>query len=224
MRTEAGLSGVQRGWHALTVVVVCVSVVGQLVSSVTQGQSAVDVLSYFTIQSNILVLATAVALLAGVSPETGWFRVLRLAGLTGITITFVVFAVLIGPFLTLHGVQWWLNIGLHYAAPLLAVGGLFVGPRAPWQWRDLAFIGWPALWLVWTYVRAAALDPAYVMPDGSTAEVPYVFLDVATVGLGMVAVANVMITLLLVGVASGFVAASRRGLTSACGPRAAAGA
>ncbi|MGN0064426.1 MAG: Pr6Pr family membrane protein [Nocardioides sp.] len=204
------MTGVQRAWHAATVVVVLVAVVGQLVVSARQGLSVLNFFSYFTIQSNLLVLATSVALLGGVAPGVRWLRLLRLAALTGISLTFVVFALLIGPYLSLSGLDWWLDKGLHVVVPCLAVGGLLVGPGTPWRWGDLAFIGWPMAWIVYTFARAALFDPSYGMPDGTTATVPYAFLDVASQGLGRVLVAAAVITVLLVAIASAFVGSSRR--------------
>lgn len=207
------MTGLQRGWHILTAVVVTVAVTGQLVSSVSQGLSALNFFSYFTIQSNLLVLATALALLCGCDSQARWFRVLRLAALTGITLTFVVYAVMIGPHITLSGADWWFDKGLHYAAPALALGGLVVGPRTRWGWPDLAFIAWPALWLMYTLGRAAAFNPAYTMPDLTTARVPYDFLDVERVGAATLVVTVVAITAVLLGIASAYVAVSRRAAT-----------
>lgn len=212
-----GMSGAQRAWHAVTVVVAVGSVVGQLVVSLRLGGSAANFFSYFTVQSNLLVAATCVALLAGADPAARWFRLLRLAGLTGICLTFAVFALLIGPYLSLSGLDWWLDKGLHVAVPCLAVGGLLVGPRAAWRWADLAFLVWPTAWIVYTFARAALLEPSYGMPDGTTATVPYAFLDVASQGVGRVLAAAAVITVVLVSIASAFVAFSRRGQRAPAG-------
>lgn len=200
----------QRWWHLVTVLVVSVALVGQLVSSTSQGLPVLNFLSYFTVQSNLLVLAVAVLLVLDRGTDARWFRLLRLAAMTGITLTFLVFAVLIGPHLSLSGPDWWFDKGLHYASPLLAVTGLVLGPATRWRWSDLAFIAWPAAWLVYTLVRAEVAAPTYTMPDLSTAHVPYDFLDVERTGVAGLALAVVAITAALLLIASAYVASSRR--------------
>lgn len=134
---------------------------------------------------------------------------MRLAGLTGITVTFLVFAVLIGPHVSLTGADGWLDKGLHYAAPLLAVAGFVIGPRPALRWSDLAIIGWPALWLVYTLVRALVFEPSFDQPDGSTGHFPYDFLDVDRLGAGQVALTSVVITALILAIAAAFIAVTR---------------
>ncbi len=202
----------QFGWHAATASVVAASLCGQLVSSLSQGVSAVDFFSYFTIQSNLLVLAAALGLLTGIGAGTAWFRWVRLAALTGITVTFVVYALLIGPHVSPTGVDWWLDKGLHLVAPLLAVlGQLVVGPRTRFAWSDLGCIAWPVAWLAWTLGRAAWGDPRFTMPDESLSTVPYDFLDVDRHGTIAVVVMIIVITAFVFAVAAGYVGHARRG-------------
>ncbi len=201
------MSVLQRGWHAATAVIVAVAVFGQFGYSQSQGRSGLNFFSYFTVQSNLLVWISAIALTVGVSQEARWFRLVRLAALTGITVTLLVFAVLIGPYVTLSGPDWWFDKGLHYVSPTLAIlGFLVVGPTTRFRRADLAFIAWPAAWLAYTLGRAVWFSPAYELPDGSTAPVPYDFLDFDTLGAGRVAVTSVVITALLLALALGYIA------------------
>ncbi len=204
------MTGFQRSWHLATAAVVAVAVVGQLISSASQGRSIVNFFSYFTIQSNLLILVAAVVLARGSEPSAAWWRVLRLAGLTGITVTFLVFAVLIGPHVSLTGVDWWYDKGLHYVSPLMAVTGFVIGPRPALRWSDLAFIGWPVAWLAYTLVRGLTFRPSFELPDGSFSPYPYDFLAVDVLGAGRVSVTIVVITVLMLVIATGYIAAVRR--------------
>ncbi len=202
-------------WHVVTTLVVATTLFGQLASSISGGMSPVDFFSYFTIQSNSLVLAAELSIVLGLGVGATWFRLLRLAALTGITVTFCVYAVLIGPKVSLTGIDWWLDQGLHVVTPLLAVfAQVIVGPRTRFDWRDLLFVGWPVAWLAWTFSRVAWGNPRFPMPDESFATVPYDFLDTELNGTGAVMVTVVLITAFLLAIAAGFIAVSRRSSAS----------
>lgn len=149
------------------------------------------------------MVISAVVIAAGLDPDAAWWRLLRLAALTGITVTFVVFAVLIGPYLDLSGADWWINLLLHDVTPVMALVGFWiVGPRTPWTWRDLWFIVWPALWLAYTLVRGAVSDPGFAFPGEERHSYPYGFIDVDDLGLGRVLLNCVGVTVVLLLVAA----------------------
>lgn len=205
------MTRIQRSWQAVTALVVAASLAGQLAIVLSRDGSVVNYLSYFTIESNLLVLACALLLLAGRDIQATWFRLLRLASLTGITVTFVVFSLLIGPHLDLSGADWWVDKGLHYVSPALAiVGFVWVGPRPVLRWTDLTFMVWPVVWLGHTFMRAAWFSPLFLMPDGSSANVPYQFLDVDRLGTGRVIATSIGITVLLIAVAAAYITLARR--------------
>lgn len=97
------LTGAQRAWHGALVTVAAAALVLQTAIVVARDESLVNLISYFTIKSNLLVLAASLVLARGHDPDATWWRLLRLASLTGITVTFVVFALLLGPYLDLRG-------------------------------------------------------------------------------------------------------------------------
>jgi hypothetical protein len=202
-----------RRLHLLVAVVVLVALVLQAVLVVTGAavlaEDAVPALpvrlgrlvSYFTIQSNVLVAVAAVGLARDPRRDGRWWRPVRLAGLVGITVTGLVHFVLLRPLLHLEGANWLADKLLHVAVPLLAVvAWLVAGPRPRASWRDaLVALAWPVVWLLHTLVVG-----------GISGWYPYPFLDVGAHGAGSVAVACVGITLLFLLLFAGVVALDRR--------------
>ncbi|WP_432505586.1 Pr6Pr family membrane protein [Kineococcus arenarius] len=130
--------------------------------------------SYFTIQSNVIVLAAAASLALRPDRDGPAWRVLRLDALLGITITGVVYATVLGPGLQHSGVDRWLNAAVHYVSPVATVlGWLLFGPRPRLDRRTvvLAF-AWPLAWVAWTFAHGAA-----------TGWYPYPFLDASAIGV-----------------------------------------
>lgn len=200
-----------KAWHGATALVAALALGGQFAVSLDRGLSPVDFFSYFTIQSNLLILATELWLVMRPGVDTRWFRLTRLAGLTGITVTCGVFAVLIGPHVHLTGLDWWLDKGLHLIVPLMAIAGhLLPCPRPSFRWSDLWFVAWPVAWLGWTFARASWGSPRFRMPDDSFAPVPYDFLDVTRNEAIEVIAVVVGITVLMLGVASCYIGLASR--------------
>lgn len=208
---ELRLTGRQRAWHAAVLVVAGVALLLQTGVVVARDESLVNLVSYFTIQSNLLVFASSAVLARGLEPDAAWWRLLRLAALTGITVTFVVFALLIGPSLDLHGIDRVTDALLHDVVPLVALAGFWlIGPRTPFAWRDLWFVGWPAAWLAYTLVRGAVSSPGFMFPGEKRHSYPYGFIDVDDLGLGRVLLNCAGVTVLLLLVAAAHIWWSRR--------------
>jgi hypothetical protein len=169
-----------RVWHGLTAVVAIGALVLQLVL-VTQGGRVLDdasqpalpvrlgrLVSYFTIQSNLLVAITTTQLARDPLRDGPWWRVLRLAAVAGIFLTGVVHFILLRPLLDLDGADWAADKLLHMVVPLLAtVGWILFGPRPRIEGREITWVlAWPIVWLVWTLVVG-----------GVSGWYPYPFLD-----------------------------------------------
>jgi hypothetical protein len=183
-------SGTRRGGLALragqaVVVVVVAGALGvQLWLSVRGGAGADGatagvrlgrLFSYFTIQSNLFVLGTALVLVLRPGFDGPVWRVLRLDALLGITITGLVYAIVLAPEQHLTGWAEAANIGFHYASPWATVLlWLLFGPRPriTWPVAGWAFV-WPAAWLVYIFAQGAV-----------TRWYPYPFLDAGVLGLG----------------------------------------
>ncbi|MEP7736705.1 Pr6Pr family membrane protein [Nocardioides sp. 31GB23] len=187
-----------RSWHALVAVVAAAALLLQLVL-VVQGGRVLDeqsvpplevrlgrLVSYFTVQSNLLV-ALAAAHLAR-HPRPGR-PVLRLDAVVGITITGLVHFVLLRPLLDLQGADALADALLHLVVPVLAVVGFVVvgpRPRVTRRTAGLALV-WPLAWLAWTLVVGLV-----------SGWFPYPFLDHREDGWAAVLVTCVAITALFV--------------------------
>ncbi|MQA81400.1 MAG: hypothetical protein GEV10_23440 [Streptosporangiales bacterium] len=194
--TATGRGTLSRCWHAALAVVVAASLVTQIVLlartgadvNATSGEQPVDagtryarLFSYFTVESNVLVLAASVGLVLDPSRSGRLWRVLRLDALLSIVITGIVFVTLLAPIVENHGVGAWVNAGFHYVAPAAAlVGWLLFGPRPRVAWSTIAWaFVWPLAWILYTFVHGAV-----------TGWYPYPFLDVDALGY-LVVVRNV---------------------------------
>lgn len=150
--------------------------------------------SYFTVQSNVLLLAGVLPLTRDPEHDGRGWRVLRLTSLLGITVTGLVYVLVLGPTLDPQGLGWWTNAGLHYAAPVLAVAGwLLLGPRPRVTAATVAWsMAWPLGWIGYALALGAVTD-----------WYPYPFLDVVEIGyahalrnLAFVAVLAIVLLLL----------------------------
>ena len=178
-----------RLWYGTIAVVVAIALVIQLVLIFTGGQDVnsgtntadesiatrlVRLFSFFTIQSNLFVLGTSIALVVDVLRDGRVWRVVRFDALLGIIITGLVYETILAPLVHPEGWALVATIGFHYISPWATlIGWLIFGPRPRMTWATtaLAFI-WPVAWLVYTFVHGAV-----------TGWYPYPFLDVTTIGL-----------------------------------------
>ena len=163
------------------------------------GTSLLRLFSYFTVESNILVLATTVPLVRNPHHDGGAWRVLRVMALLGITITALVYWVVLAP--TSHPQSMLSNICLHYLSPIGTVGGwLLFGPWPRMSLRVLRLaLVWPVLWVAYTLLHGAA-----------SGWYPYDFIDVTVHGYRSVAVTIVAIFVLGVVLLAGFRAVDSR--------------
>ncbi|HVK24703.1 MAG TPA: Pr6Pr family membrane protein [Actinokineospora sp.] len=191
-----------RAWFGLTALVVLAGLATQTVvtATATGGHFATvpgrlfNMLCFFTIESNIIVMVTTALLAADPDRHSTLFRAFRLMGVLGITITGVVFHTVLAGLYDLHGGAAVADFLLHTASPLLTVAGWLVfGPRGlvdnPTIVRAAAF---PLLYLVFTLVRGPIVD-----------FYPYPFLDVDLHGYGTVAFNSLLVAVLFVALAFG---------------------
>jgi hypothetical protein len=201
---------VSRWWHVAIAAVITASLVIQLVLIFTGGADAnsgeagqaIDIgtrlwrlFSYFTIESNLIVLAAAVLLAWRPSYDGTVWRVVRLDSLLGIVITGLVFAIVLAPKVHLTGAALAATIGFHYISPWATLAGwLLFGPRPRIGWRTvaLAFV-WPIVWLVYIFTQGAFTD-----------WYPYPFLDAVDIGLGAAIRNAALVVVLGVALAAGF--------------------
>jgi hypothetical protein len=179
-----------RAWHGVLVVVTGFSLVAQIVLLVhggadvntvtTEGNAGlalrlVRLFSYFTIESNLLVLALAISLVLNPGRDGRLWRVVHADALLGIIITGLIYTTLLAGLVHVHGIDVWVNAGLHYFAPPWTLAGwLLFGPRPRLDRATLGWLWvWPAAWIAYTFAVGAA-----------TRWYPYPFLDAQLHGYG----------------------------------------
>lgn len=201
-----------RGWHVLTAGVTLATLLLQL-ALVVNGASVLDetavpplgtrmlrLVSYFTIQSNLLVLAAAWTLARDPARDGLVWRVLRSDAMLGIVVTGLVHFYLLRPLLDLDGWNRVADTGLHLVVPVLALlGWLAFGPRPRVDGRTVLWsILWPVAWLAYTLIAGAV-----------TGWYPYPFLDVTEHGYGRVLLTAALVSLLFLALAAGVRLAER---------------
>ena len=133
-----------------------------------------DTFSYFTNVSNITVAVVLICMgLGRVAPTAVW-RALRMDTLVMITVTGLVYSIVLAPSAVLRGWEHVGNALVHITVPILTVVTFLIwGPRG-WLTLRTVFTALilPIIWLVYTLVRGSIIN-AY----------PYPFLNVANLGL-----------------------------------------
>jgi hypothetical protein len=178
-----------RLWNAVLVLVSLTAMVTQLVlvsrgihvltqAGVRQAgvfERVVRFFSYFTIQSNILAIAMSAILMFRPDRDGRWWRIVRIASLVGMTVTFVVYLVALRPIVHLHGTAQVTDIGFHYVAPLMTmIGWLAFGPRPRIDPGSLLrHLIWPLGYIGYVLILGAV-----------TGWYPYPFIDADQIGYG----------------------------------------
>ena len=209
---------IARAWHAVIAVLVAAALSAQLVIAVRvsgtphdtsvgvlRGSSLlgriIRVLSFFTIQSNLLSGIVSAQLAWRPDRDGRAWRGLRLAALLGITVTGIVYSTVLAGIHQPNGsAETFVNDLVHYVIPtLMVLGWLIFGPRPR---IDPATLGrsllFPALWMAYTLVRG-----------GIWKWYPYPFLDVVSHGYGRVIFNSLLVLVVLTVVAGAFLAGDR---------------
>lgn len=202
---------------------VVAAVIAQLIRSIERTVAAggdmgfmiVNFFSFFTIDSNVLAAVTAgigvVVLLRSGSREPSWFTTLRLAAVTYMTVTLVVYNLLLrGIELPQGQTVGWSNEILHVVAPLLViVDWLFAPGRNRLEWsRIWVVVVFPIVWTAYTLIRGPfAIDALTGNPW-----YPYPFMNPETSANGYLSVAFyvLLITGIFLATAAGAIRISRR--------------
>ncbi|MCW2748488.1 MAG: F420-dependent oxidoreductase [Nocardioidaceae bacterium] len=192
-----------RIWHGALAVLIAIAFVGQFTLTIKNDTSIVNLFSYFTIQSNLLILVTAALIALNPQRNERWFRILRFAGLIGITVTGIVFATVLAGKADLSGASWVYDKMFHYIAPVAAVVGWVVfRPRTRFEKGDLYALVWPLVWLAYTLIRGEVAAPRTLNFSNELTNYPYPFLDADREGYLSVGISCVVITVLFTGLAA----------------------
>lgn len=160
------------------------------------------VLSFFTIQSNILSGVTAAQLVRNPNRDGRLWRSLRLAALLGIAVTGIVYGTVLAKIHEPHGWQETsTNTVFHYIVPIMmVVGWLLFGPRRRIEGRTIALATlWPTAWFIYILIYGRI-----------TKWYPYPFVDVTTHGYLRVVVNGILVVAVLLVVTTLFWLGDRR--------------
>lgn len=202
---------VVRLFFGFLAILLTATLIGQCILTHSEGRSLVNTFSYFTIQSNVLVLATS-AILA-IKPNiqgTAW-RLFRLAALAGIATTGFVYILFLAKYVHLSGIALAYNAVFHYFMPIATVlGFLLLEPKHGFSRRDFWFIAWPVAWLVYTMVRGAVFHPLFTGFSTTPSNYPYEFLDISKVPLVEVILSILLITTIILTIGALFILYDKR--------------
>ena len=154
------------------------------------------VLSFFTVQSNIISGVVSAQLACNPDRDGRSWRAVRLASLFGITVTGIVYATVLAK---VHEPKGWqetfTNDVFHYIVPIMmVVGWVLFGPRPRIEVRTIGLaILWPVVWVVYTLTHGAI-----------TSWYPYPFVDVHTHGYALVFVNAFLVVVVLLVVTAVF--------------------
>ncbi|GAA0463564.1 hypothetical protein Ade02nite_30350 [Paractinoplanes deccanensis] len=168
---------------------------GDTQASLSLGTRLVRMFSYFTIDSNLIVLVVSIALLIDPRRDSVRWRVAHLDALLSIVITGLVFAVVLAPHVHLTGPALAATIGFHYISPWATLlTWLVFGPRPAFTWSTVgwAFV-WPVVWIAYTFAHGAA-----------TGWYPYPFLDAAAKGYPRALTGTAVVLAVAVALAAAF--------------------
>lgn len=190
-----------RLWFGSTAIVVSVGLTTQSIATAgadaghftTAPSRIVNLLFYFTIESNILVGVTS--LLLALQPQRGHvFAGFRLAGVMGIALTGVVYHSVLRDLYELTGLAKFSDVVLHTAVPILAVlGWLLYGPRRAIDRIAVGIaIAYPLGYFAITLIRGPIVD-----------FYPYPFVDVRDHGYPRVLLNALLVAAIYVALATG---------------------
>lgn len=187
-------------WNTLIAVLVIAAIAVQAmltarITGVPVATRFIRMLSYFTIQSNLLVGAAAISLAVSPAKDGAIWRVLRLDALVGISVTGVVYTTVLRGGIDLHGWALATDAVFHYAVPLATVTGWLVfGPRPRCDIRAVAWsLAWPLAWLGYTLLHGHV-----------SGWYPYPFINVVAHGYAVVVRNSLVVTVVLAVMAAAF--------------------
>lgn len=156
--------------------------------------------SFFTIQSNIVCLLAALAVVRGGALDSPGQRALRLASLMGITVTCIVFIVMLAKDSDETGASQVANVLLHYInPPLVVISWLALGPDSRLRFSDIPRVMiWPLIWLAYTLIYGAIAG-----------WYPYGFVDAGAHGYPDVLTTTLVILAFAIGLAALYILAGR---------------
>ena len=147
------------------------------------GDRLVHYVTYFTVESNVLVAVSCAVLALHPTICRHWLTAIRIDGVVGIAVTGVIHLTLLRPLGSPSGVSRLTDETFHVVIPVLAVvGWALFGPRPEMAVPFWIVLIWPVAYMVWITILGAA-----------TGWYPYPFVDVTLHGYPRVVLTGVVI-------------------------------
>ena len=191
-----------RVWFGLTALAALSGLIVQVFSSYETTTGFFDApwdrvwntFSFFTIQSNILVVAACTVLAVGVASRAAWFRTLRLSSTLAIALTFVIFYAVLRDDNDLSGKAAVADFLLHTVSPIMCfTGWLLFGPRRLVDRAAIALtVTYLFVWGVFALIRGEIVG-----------FYPYPFMNAEVHGYGRVAVNLAIVAMVFVALGFG---------------------
>ena len=133
----------------------------------------IDNLSYFTIWSNFLVAFTTYVIYRNPNNNKTWLKVLRVASLMMITVTCIVYILILAPDANPQSWNIYTNYLLHYITPpFTIVVWILFGPRKWFSWKIIRrALLIPIIYAIYTFIRGYFIN-----------QYPYGFINAADLG------------------------------------------
>ena len=205
-----------RLFYGATAVIVAFGLVLQLGLAIAKDSSAgafattpariVNFFSFFTVQSNVLVVVTSALLALDPDRRSTVFRVLRLDAVICITVTGVVFHLALADLQELTGWDALADFVLHTLSPVLAaLGWLVLGPRSHLTPRIVRLAVLPPIgWLAYALVYGAIVEDRF-----GNDYYAYPFMNVQVHGYAVALLRCALVAVLFLGLAVGALALDR---------------
>jgi hypothetical protein len=169
----------KRAAVAAKIAIACVAIFGVIIERVRPKSlaGALNMFSYFTIQSNLIVAGVCLAsALSRRAEESSFLAIARGGSTIWITVTFIVFYLFLSKVYRPVGIYALACTLLHYVVPVaMILEWLFLEPKGRMKLRyNLYWLGYPLLYLLFSEARGALggpypywfLNPRLPYPDG----------------------------------------------------------
>jgi len=161
------------------IVMIVLALFGVIVEVVIRSgiSKGANMLSYFTIQSNLIIAATYILNIIFYKKNVQWMNALKSCALLWILITGVVFHFMLSKFYKPEGVFAYSNFILHYVSPVgMLLNWLVFEEKGGYKYRYFLFwVAYPILYVIVSQFRALIdgfypywfVNPTKPYPDGA---------------------------------------------------------
>ena len=196
----------RRKWFGIARIIAAITAIVALIGDVnfTIGTSPFAIgnfFSYFTVQSMMLaviVFSTAAVIALRQPRDPVWLDQVRALVTTYVTVSGIVFAVLLVEGTTRGVPVWapWSSQILHFVLPAYALLDWWLAPGREVPWKTLGIVMlFPAVWVVYTMIRGSQVYwYPYFFLDPALVEIPF---ELALYLLAIVAVFSLIVALLI---------------------------